>query len=134
MNKQSKKLSFKFSMRNSLPRYYGTLIMAGGVSAILGLLVIIGWHSHSISLVQIHPSLAPMTYNTALAFLLAGLGFLATTFRLPVFTTLCGALVFSIGLLTLAEYLSGSGLGIDQLFVQDTRPCKDMTFQFMPAQ
>lgn len=86
----------------------------------LGLLVIIGWHSHSISLVQIHPSLSPMTYNTALAFLLAGLGFLAAIFRLPVFTRLCGALVFSIGFVTLAEYLSGIDIGIDQFFVQDT--------------
>lgn len=106
-------------MKNSLPRHYSTLILAGGFSAALGLLVILGWHSHSISLVKIHPSFIPMAYNTALAFFLAGLGILAEVFRKSAFTKLCGALVFSIGFLTLAEYLSGVGIGIDQLFMRD---------------
>ena len=47
----------------------------------LGLLVILGWHSHSIILVKIHPSFISMMYNTALVFLLAGLGMLALIFR-----------------------------------------------------
>lgn len=87
---------------------------------VLGLAVIIGWHTHNLTLVKIHPSLAAMQYNTALAFVISGTGLLATTFGLPVFPTLSGTVIALIGFLTLTQYIFAVNLNIDQLFIKDT--------------
>ena len=54
-------------------------MMAGAATAALGLSVIAGWHLHSETLLQLHPSYAPMQYNAALNFVLCGSGLLALT-------------------------------------------------------
>lgn len=86
----------------------------GGVSAALGLLVIFGWHLRLIALLQLRPGLAPMQYNTALCFVLAGLA-LDAWGRLPRAVPMLGGLVAAMGSLTLAEYLFHTNLGVDQL-------------------
>ena len=45
---------------------------AGGALVLLGGAVILGWHTHTLVLVQVRPSFAPMQYNTALCFFLIG--------------------------------------------------------------
>ena len=52
-------------------KFQGPVIL-GTVSAVLGFLVIFGWHTRVESLVQIYPDFVPMQYNTALGFLLCG--------------------------------------------------------------
>jgi signal transduction histidine kinase len=93
-------------------------IMAGGTTAALGLLVLGGWHLHSETLLQLHPTYAPMQYNAALNFVLCGTGLLVLTCGWPRIAATCGAVAAVIGLLTLSEYLLGINLGIDQLFVK----------------
>ena len=93
-------------------------MMAGGATAALGLAVIVGWHLHSETLLQLHPTYAPMQYNAALNFVLCGSGLLALTCGWSRVAAICGAVAAVIGLLTFSEYLLGINLGIDQLFVK----------------
>lgn len=85
---------------------------------LLGGMVIVGWYVKSPTLLQIHPSFAPMQYNTALGFLLCGLGLLAHEFSRPRTITILGALAATIGGLTLVEYGVGMNLGLDELFMK----------------
>ena len=93
------------------------VLAASAVSMLLGLSVMVGWHTHVIPLIQIHPSFVPMQYNTALGFLLSGL-MLGLLGVLPRVVMTCAALVTTIGILTLLEYTIGADLGIDQLLMQ----------------
>ncbi|PCI80779.1 MAG: hypothetical protein COB20_02680 [SAR86 cluster bacterium] len=86
--------------------------------AILGIVVLGGWHTQTEFLIQVLPSFVPMQYNTALGFLLAGIGFLALNVGRSSIAKVCAGLVGIIGGLTLIEYLSGVDLGIDQLFME----------------
>lgn len=94
------------------------LLLAGGLSAILGLVVLTGWHVHNQALVQVQPSFVPMQYNTALGFLLSGVGLLLVA-QGRLWTAVISALgAGTIGLLTLSQYLTGVDLGIDQLLME----------------
>ncbi len=90
--------------------------VVGLVSAALGALVLIGWHAHLIALVQMRPTLAPMQYNAALCFLLAGVGMFAVSLGRIHFTQALAGVVIAISGLTLGEYLFRANFGIDQLF------------------
>ena len=92
-------------------------LTAGGLSAVLGLLVIVGWHTHIAMLVQVHPTFVPMLYNTALGFVLCGAGILAAALGAGRLARLAGAVAGALGLLTLLEHLFGVDLGIDQLLM-----------------
>ncbi|MGR3219750.1 MAG: hypothetical protein ACUZ8H_08040 [Candidatus Anammoxibacter sp.] len=45
---------------------------AGCISVALGLVVLIGWHTESKTLIQIIPVFVPMQYNAAIGFVLCG--------------------------------------------------------------
>ena len=90
--------------------------VAGGACAGLGLAVIVGWFTHSIALIQLRPTLAPMQFNTALCFVFAGFALASWSFgRIPKAAPILGAVVALIGGLTLGEYLFHTNLAIDQL-------------------
>jgi PAS domain S-box-containing protein len=93
------------------------LVGAAGFSAALGLAVLIGWHTRTVSLVQLVPGFVSMMYNTAVAFVLCGAGLLAAAYGRRRLAAAGGVLVATIGLLTLVEYLFGVDLGIDQLLI-----------------
>lgn len=86
--------------------------------AALGAVVIAGWYLHIPLLLQIHPSFVPMQYNTALGFLLSGLGVLSLQLSRPRQARLLAVGVLLIGGLTLWQMLTGLDLHIDQLFMQ----------------
>ncbi|MET0106197.1 MAG: PAS domain S-box protein [Sedimenticola sp.] len=92
-------------------------IATGCLSAILGLVVILGWHTKAVSLIQVHPDFVPMQYNTALGFLLCGLALLALVFNQSGLAAINATLATTIGCLTLLEYLAGINLGIDELLM-----------------
>ncbi len=99
------------------------ILVAAIAAALLGAAVIVGWHTRNIELIQISASFVPMQYNTALGFLLSGLGLaLSISTRasaaFAVAYRAVSALVFLLGFLTLAEYVFGVDLRIDQLFMQ----------------
>lgn len=83
----------------------------------LGFIVLFGWYSHNETLVQVSPAFVPMQYNTALGFLVSGLGLLMTFRPTPSMTRLLGGLAAVIGGLTLVEYVFGVDLAIDQLLM-----------------
>ena len=95
-----------------------TTFAAGGIATALGLAGLVGWYTGSAILVQFAPTLAPMQYNSALSFLLSGAGILALTWGRSRLGLACGMAVAAIGSLTLAQYLLGIDLGIDQLFMR----------------
>lgn len=88
------------------------------LTLMLGTLVLIGWYTHSVLLIQIHPSFVPMQYNTALGFLLGGLGFFAYSYGYKKIAAVAGTLLALTGGLTLVQYLFGVNFGIDQLFME----------------
>lgn len=90
----------------------------GGILTLLGATILIGWFLRSPALVQILPDLAPMRPNTALSFLLCGLGMIAATTGHGAFRISCGLIVSVLGLLTIFEYRFLSDLGIDRLIVE----------------
>jgi PAS domain S-box-containing protein len=95
---------------------------AGILPTLLGVVVLTGWYTHNTTLIQVSPTFVPMQYNTALGFLLAGIGMLS------VVTTksgnnanagkFAGIATLLVGFLTLIEYVVGVNLHIDQLFME----------------
>lgn len=95
----------------------GVAASCGLLTAVLGFAVILGWHTENTLLIQIHESFVPMQYNTALGFLLGGIGILSSLVQKRVFAGAAGFALFLIGALTLAEYLFSVSLGIDEFFM-----------------
>lgn len=91
---------------------------SGASVAVLGGLVVAGWLTVAVTLIQVLPGLPPMQYNTALGFMICGAALLAATLDLHRPTALLGGLAAVIGLATLLENLLQSNLGIDDLLVE----------------
>ena len=91
--------------------------VVGAAVAGVGLLVLIGWVFGWEPLKSVLPGLATMKANTALCFLLAGLA-LALRDRRAV-RLACAGLVCVVAGMTLAEYVTGGNLGLDQLLFRD---------------
>lgn len=100
------------SVRGPFPRL---VPLAGILSAALGVTVLISWYAHIAVLIQLRPDLAPMQYNTALCFVLAGAAFQAFAHGRHRIAQVLGGALAVLSILTLFEYLSGLSLGIDQL-------------------
>jgi len=83
----------------------------------IALMVIFGWMAEYRPLIQIHQSFAPMQFNTALGFLFAGGGLMALITEKEKPAKLLGWGAILLGGLTILEYLFGTNLGIDELFV-----------------
>ncbi|PIQ97539.1 MAG: hypothetical protein COV67_03635, partial [Nitrospinae bacterium CG11_big_fil_rev_8_21_14_0_20_56_8] len=94
------------------------VLICGGFCLGLGLLVLLGWHLHFPELVQTHPSLVPMQYNTALGFLLCGVGLIRIFKKNQIWGTLSGAALLLLSSLTLLEYVWNLDLGIDEMFMK----------------
>lgn len=101
-------------------RKLSTLLASGaGVLIItIGLLGLVGWYTHTLALIQVFPTFAPMQYNTALAFVLCGGGLTALVHGRPQVAMSLASAVATIGLLTLIQYVFGVHLGIDEIFFE----------------
>ncbi len=99
-------------------KYKTANLILSAIVTILGIAVLIGWYTHSVALIQVHPSFVPMQYNTALGFLLSGVGLLMIQRRYAGATVIVGFGLVLIGGLTLIEYIARLDLGIDQLFME----------------
>jgi PAS domain S-box-containing protein len=76
--------------------------------------VLYGWFSRDSGLIRMGASFPPMQPNSAAAFALAGLALWFHVASMPRRSTLCGAAIALIGLLTLAEFQFGIDLKIDR--------------------
>jgi anti-sigma regulatory factor (Ser/Thr protein kinase) len=95
---------------------------AGFLSTLLGTIVIVGWYTHNLTLLQISPRFVAMAYNAALAFVLCGVGMMASRreFSQPahLISLFMGILTLAIGAVTVSEYITGMNLGLDELFMK----------------
>jgi PAS domain S-box-containing protein len=91
---------------------------SGASVAALGGLVVAGWLTVAVALIQVLPGFPPMQYNTALGFMICGAALLSAALDLKRPTALLGGLSGTIGLATLAQHLFHADLGIDQLLVE----------------
>ena len=81
--------------------------LAGGLSAALGGIVLLGWHFGVTPLLQVHPGLTPMAYNTAVCFVLLGSAFLAVASGTRSLARVASAAAGLIALGRLFQYVSG---------------------------
>lgn len=81
-------------------------------------MVIFGWTSQNIYLVQVHPTFVPMQFNTALCFILSALAFLTRDRFSPWVFLGCSYVAILIAGLTGIQYLIGVELKIDELFIE----------------
>jgi PAS domain S-box-containing protein len=94
------------------------ITLAGGLLCVaVGLAVIVAWLVRATIVLQFG-SLNPMSFNTALAFVVTGAAFVALARGQPRAAQAAGLFDAALGALILAEYASGHSLGIDQLFVK----------------
>lgn len=97
---------------------------AGSSLVMLGVLVLWGWARQSAALTSVLPGLPAMMPNTAVGMLLLGMGLLAwhVDGALGDYAARVAAgLAAALGLITLAQYLTGLDLGIDRvLFASQT--------------
>jgi PAS domain S-box-containing protein len=91
---------------------------SGATVAALGGLVVAGWLTVAVALIQVWPGMPPMQYNTALGFMICGAALLAATIDLRRPTALLGGLATVIGAVTLCENLFQLNFGIDDLLVE----------------
>ncbi len=107
---------------NQLPENFSfsyLLAISGGIlSSFLGMSVLLGWYTHNETLIQVSAAFVPMQYNTALGFLLSGLGLLLIIIGRQRAGFVCAIIVLLIGLLTLSEYILVIDFGIDQLLME----------------
>src|SRR5580658_5392947 len=90
---------------------------AGGLlCAAVGLTVMVAWFVRATAILRFG-SENPMSFNTALAFVVTGVALIALARRRPRAVLAAGVFDAVLGAVILAEYALGRGLGIDQLFV-----------------
>jgi PAS domain S-box-containing protein len=89
---------------------------AGALSVLFGIVVVIGWHAHWTSVVEIFPAGASMPYNTAWCLIFCGTGLMALTTRYRRLSPWLGGIVTGLAVVTLVEFLSGTDLGISSMF------------------
>jgi PAS domain S-box-containing protein len=109
-----------FDRARTSPQSAPALVAAasGASVAALGGLVIAGWLTVAVALIQVFPGFPPMQYNTALGFMICGAGLLTAALNLRRPTAMLGILAALIGSATLFQYLFQSDLGIDQFLLE----------------
>ena len=95
------------------------VLLAGGVVLTLGIVVMLGWHTRNLAVIRVLPTAAPMYYNTALCFVLSGIGLLAVASKRDRLARLTGGIGGTLGGLTFSQYLFDVDLGIDQALMTD---------------
>jgi signal transduction histidine kinase len=87
----------------------------GAVAATIGLLVLTGWYARAPRLMQLHPSFVAMQFNTAVAFVLAGVAIVAGARGYRQTAAIAGVVAALLGVANLVEIFGARDLGIDQL-------------------
>jgi PAS domain S-box-containing protein len=97
---------------------------AAVLSALLGVVVLIGWSMNAPSLRSLIPGAVEMKANTAVGLICISVALLLTSQSPPqsnrLTSQLLGAAVALLGIATLCEYGLGWSLGIDEFLVHDT--------------
>ncbi len=102
-------------MRSAVAAYLLTAFSAG-LSVVIGLLVVLGWHLDNPSLVSLGLGSVAMHYNNAIAVVFSGLALLAFLFRQSKGARLAAAIALLIGSVHFLQYLTKARWGIDFWF------------------
>ncbi len=94
------------------------IFICGLLPLLMGSLAIVGWYTRSPHLVQLHPNFVPMQFNTALGFLVCGIGLLLLGFSEIQGVKVASAFILIVGGLTLFQYVTRIDCGIDQFFMK----------------
>lgn len=97
--------------RGAVAAFAAVLLLSGAV--------VLAWHLHWRAPIQLVPDSVPMPYNTALCLAVSSAAYLLHAGRRRIAATAAAASVALLGGLSLAQYLSYSDFGIDQLFMRD---------------
>lgn len=92
-------------------------MVMGVLTAVIGFIVLWGWHTSNPTLTQFGSIFAAMQYNAALCFVAAGVGIISLANDDRLLPFLLGIFIMLIGYLTLVEYLFNLNIGLDQLFM-----------------
>jgi PAS domain S-box-containing protein len=104
----------------SRPTQWDSIVRGCGIlAALLGALGVVGWLTHTTLLVQLTPNWQPIKFNGALCLLAAGISVAVLPGGYTRLAAGAGALIFAVGLLSIFEYVTGSGAWIDELIVKD---------------
>ncbi len=95
-------------------------MVSGFVVAAMALAVMAGWLAGIRKLTHLNPSLPPMQFNTAVAFLLCSLGLFTLHHRSAYPVRFFGGAAALIGALTLLQYVLGIDIGLDAAIVDQT--------------
>lgn len=106
-------------------RYMAFLM--GALTALLGIVVIIGWYTGNRTLIQVMPGFVPMQYNTALGFVFSGAALLLIVLNKPKLALIASLITVLVGGLTLLQYILGISLNIDELFMKHDITVKTST-------
>jgi hypothetical protein len=85
---------------------------------LLGLVVIFGWFTGSVSLIQINPQFVPMQFNTALGFVLISIAIIGIANKRNKLTRYISIVLILLGGCTLIQHIFGINLFIDELFIK----------------
>lgn len=104
--------------RGRTVQWWRAAVGIGGAALVaLGAVVCVGWLVHSRRLVQVHPDLAAMKFNSALCFALLGLSIVLWANRKSVASMLGAGACLLLSGAELAQQVFGVSLGVDTLFV-----------------
>lgn len=91
--------------------------ITSSLTAIIGSLVLWGWFTNNIDMIQVYTHSVNMQYNTALCFVAASTAIFALCKQYRVLTFLLGGFVLTIAFLTTLEYVFDTNINIDALFM-----------------
>ncbi|MBF0182279.1 MAG: PAS domain S-box protein [Magnetococcales bacterium] len=97
---------------------HATIQVLAGVLMAFGLLTMTGWHTRTPWMVQWHPHLVPMMYNTALDFVIMGGGLLLALHGHARSAMILGITGGGLALIILFQYWLEWDFDVDQLFVE----------------
>src|SRR5215831_17265539 len=103
-------------MRSSRQNGLNLAVTTAGVGVCaLGTVVLIAWHVHARAVLQILPTLAPMTRMTALSLLFSGTALLLLNTGRKHSAAFLAIFTLLLPILVCLEYAFGISFGIDQL-------------------
>jgi PAS domain S-box-containing protein len=94
------------------------LRLLGSSLIIFGVITLVGWLGHIPILVQYKPTILPIMFNTALCFILVGVGILAYQARAEKTLKVMGYILCLFGCATLAQDVFGLQFYIDEVFAK----------------
>jgi len=93
-------------------------VATGVITAILGLLAMVGWWVGASVLVQVRPEYAPTQFHAAVGLVMCGAALALYGLRRTVTASLLGMVAAAGGLAALAQYIFGVDLGLDQVLLR----------------